>query len=136
MRPAERGRAARHGLDSMEAHGRRASTGEGSTRWLDRYAHAVMATYGTPQRVLVRVVPGIDADTHAAMATGGDSSKFGLPLDQTQAMFARIRIQFDIAMFALSSALRVHPVMRPSGRGNGIGHTPASPSRVIVRWIR
>ena len=43
------------------------------------------------QRVLVRVVPGIDADTHAAMATGGDSSKFGLPLDQTQAMFDRIR---------------------------------------------
>jgi diaminopimelate decarboxylase len=44
-----------------------------------------------PQRVLVRVVPGIDADTHAAMATGGDSSKFGLPLDQTQEMFDRIR---------------------------------------------
>jgi acetylornithine/N-succinyldiaminopimelate aminotransferase len=29
-------------------------TGEGSTRWLDRYAHSVMATYGRPQRVLVR----------------------------------------------------------------------------------
>jgi acetylornithine/N-succinyldiaminopimelate aminotransferase len=29
-------------------------TGEGSTRWLDRYAQSVMATYGRPQRVLVR----------------------------------------------------------------------------------
>jgi diaminopimelate decarboxylase len=44
-----------------------------------------------PQGVLVRVVPGIDADTHAAMATGGDSSKFGLPVDQALQVVDRIR---------------------------------------------
>jgi diaminopimelate decarboxylase len=44
-----------------------------------------------PQGVLVRVVPGIDADTHAAMATGGDSSKFGLPVDQALQVIDRIR---------------------------------------------
>jgi diaminopimelate decarboxylase len=44
-----------------------------------------------PQGVLVRVVPGIDADTHAAMATGGDSSKFGLPIDQALQLLDRIR---------------------------------------------
>jgi len=43
------------------------------------------------QGVLVRVVPGIDADTHAAMATGGDTSKFGLPLDQAEQLIERLR---------------------------------------------
>ncbi len=33
-------------------------------------------------RLLVRVTPGIDADTHAAIATGHAGSKFGLPPDQ------------------------------------------------------
>src|SRR6516165_862429 len=32
--------------------------------------------------VLLRVSPGIDSDTHAAMATGGVTSKFGLPMAQ------------------------------------------------------
>ncbi len=57
---------------------------------LERLLAAAPAGRG-PQHVLVRVVPGIDADTHAAMATGGDSSKFGLPLDQARALFERIR---------------------------------------------
>ena len=30
------------------------ATGEDSARWLERYAGSVMATYGRPQRVLVR----------------------------------------------------------------------------------
>jgi diaminopimelate decarboxylase len=51
-----------------------------------------------PQGVLVRVVPGIDADTHAAMATGGDSSKFGLPVDQALALIDRIRASRGLRM--------------------------------------
>jgi diaminopimelate decarboxylase len=34
------------------------------------------------QRVLVRVTPGIDADTHDAVRTGHHGSKFGLPPEQ------------------------------------------------------
>ena len=32
------------------------------------------------QRVLLRVAPGIEPDTHAKIATGGEDSKFGVPL--------------------------------------------------------
>jgi diaminopimelate decarboxylase len=44
-----------------------------------------------PQRVMVRIIPGIDAETHESQATGGDESKFGLPLDQAREAIARIR---------------------------------------------
>ncbi|MGW0732173.1 diaminopimelate decarboxylase [Streptomyces sp. NPDC002851] len=36
--------------------------------------------HGGEQRVLLRVIPGVEADTHEAMATGHDGSKFGLPI--------------------------------------------------------
>ena len=41
--------------------------------------------------VLLRVSPGIDSATHAAMATGGKNSKFGVPADQVPAAIARMR---------------------------------------------
>jgi diaminopimelate decarboxylase len=44
-----------------------------------------------PQRVLVRIIPGISPDTHESQATGGDESKFGLPVDQVREAIARIR---------------------------------------------
>jgi diaminopimelate decarboxylase len=44
-----------------------------------------------PQRVMVRIIPGIDPETHESQATGGDESKFGLPLDQAREAIARIR---------------------------------------------
>jgi diaminopimelate decarboxylase len=47
------------------------------------------ATRRTP--VLLRVSPGIDSATHAAMATGGKNSKFGIPADQVPAAIARMR---------------------------------------------
>ena len=50
-----------------------------------------LATPDRPQGVLVRVVPGIWADTHEAMATGHDGSKFGLSLDQARSMIDRLR---------------------------------------------
>ncbi|MDJ0339381.1 diaminopimelate decarboxylase [Cryobacterium sp. PH31-O1] len=34
------------------------------------------------QRLLLRVIPGVEAKTHASQATGGLESKFGLPMDQ------------------------------------------------------
>jgi diaminopimelate decarboxylase len=44
-----------------------------------------------PQRVLLRVNPGVTAPTHAAMATGDESSKFGLSIDALRAAMAEIR---------------------------------------------
>ncbi|MFD4240252.1 diaminopimelate decarboxylase [Streptomyces sp. NPDC058525] len=43
------------------------------------------------QRVLLRVVPEVDADTHAAMATGGRGSKFGLTAAQAVEAAERVR---------------------------------------------
>ena len=47
------------------------------------------ATRRTP--VLLRVSPGIESATHAALATGGKNSKFGVPAPQVPAAIARMR---------------------------------------------
>lgn len=43
------------------------------------------------QGVLVRVLPGILPDTHGALATGQDDSKFGLPMADAKAALERLR---------------------------------------------
>ncbi len=50
---------------------------------------ARLATQPVP--VLLRVSPAVDADTNAAMATGHDASKFGIPSHQITDVIARIR---------------------------------------------
>jgi diaminopimelate decarboxylase len=54
---------------------------------IDRLEH--LAT--RPQRVLIRIIPGISPETHESQSTGGEDSKFGLPLDQARQAIARIR---------------------------------------------
>jgi diaminopimelate decarboxylase len=44
---------------------------------------------GRTQRVLIRINPGVEADTHAAIATGHHDSKFGLPLWDAPEAIAR-----------------------------------------------
>lgn len=44
-----------------------------------------------PQRLLLRVIPEVDAHTHASQATGGKYSKFGLPMKQAIAAIDRMR---------------------------------------------
>ncbi|AQA04571.1 diaminopimelate decarboxylase [Mycobacterium sp. MS1601] len=46
---------------------------------------------GRRQACLVRVIPGVQADTHAAVATGHDGSKFGLAAADARVAIARIR---------------------------------------------
>jgi len=46
---------------------------------------------GRRQDCLVRVIPGVQANTHAAVATGHAGSKFGLLPDAARAAIARIR---------------------------------------------
>jgi diaminopimelate decarboxylase len=47
-----------------------------------------LATRRTP--VLLRVSPGIESHTHAALATGGKSSKFGIPVEHVPEAIARM----------------------------------------------
>jgi diaminopimelate decarboxylase len=54
---------------------------------IDRIAR--LATRPVP--VLLRVSPGIDSHTHAALATGGSASKFGIPVDLAGEAIARMR---------------------------------------------
>ncbi len=49
-----------------------------------------LATKARPQRVLIRIIPGVAPVTHESQSTGGDDSKFGLPLDQAREAIARI----------------------------------------------
>jgi diaminopimelate decarboxylase len=44
-----------------------------------------------PQRVMIRIIPGISPQTHESQSTGGAESKFGLPADQAREAIARIR---------------------------------------------
>jgi diaminopimelate decarboxylase len=46
---------------------------------------------GARQRVLVRVTPGVETDTHAAIATGHADAKFGLGLDHARVAIERLR---------------------------------------------
>jgi len=52
------------------------------------------------QRALVRVTLGVDADTHEAIRTGHHGSKFGLPLDQAEALI-RSALQHRIDVLGL-----------------------------------
>jgi diaminopimelate decarboxylase len=49
-----------------------------------------LATPARPQRVLIRIIPGVAPETNESQATGGADSKFGLPLDQAREAIARI----------------------------------------------
>src|SRR5258708_24688640 len=44
-----------------------------------------------PVAVLLRVSPGVESDTHLALATGGTLSKFGVPVEQVPAAIDRLR---------------------------------------------
>jgi diaminopimelate decarboxylase len=48
-----------------------------------------LASGTTP--VLLRVSPGVESATHAALATGGRASKFGVPVEQVPDAIARMR---------------------------------------------
>lgn len=54
---------------------------------------------GRRQRILIRVTPGVDAETHSNMNTGGTSSKFGLPVDQVRDLLDELadHAQLDVA---------------------------------------
>jgi diaminopimelate decarboxylase len=64
---------------------------------IDRIAR--LATRATP--VLLRVSPGIESKTHLALATGGKSAKFGVPVEQVPEALARMQAAPMIEMHGL-----------------------------------
>jgi len=96
-----------------------------------------------PAPVLLRVSPGVESATHAALATGGKRSKFGVPVEQVPAAVARMRAvpaidlrglhahigsqilavdQFEAAVHALASLERFE--VYDFGGGLGVRYEP------------
>jgi len=66
---------------------------------IERLARIVAG--GPPQRVLVRVTPGVRGDTHDAISTGQLDSKFGLGIDDARAAIARIQASAGLELVGL-----------------------------------
>ncbi len=115
------------------------TTSTGSNGWPSR-----------PTPVLLRVSPGVESTTHAALATGGKASKFGVPVEQVPEAIARMRAvpaidlrglhahigsqilgteQFEAAVDALASLERFE--VYDFGGGLGVRYVPedAAPTR-------
>jgi diaminopimelate decarboxylase len=58
---------------------------------------AAIVPAGRRQRVLLRVTPGVHADTHEAILTGQAGSKFGMPPEQAREVAARGWERLEIA---------------------------------------
>jgi diaminopimelate decarboxylase len=99
--------------------------------------------------VLLRVSPGVESATHAALATGGKASKFGVPVEQVPAAIARMRSvavidlhglhahigsqilnteQFEAAVDALASLERFEVYDFGGGLGVRYAHDDVAPS--------
>ncbi len=63
---------------------------------LDRLEAALPA--GATQDVLVRVIPGVEADTHASILTGHAGSKFGVSPERARELIARIEASPSLRM--------------------------------------
>lgn len=118
----------------------------------------------TPQGVLLRVAPAIEADTHAHIATGSATAKFGLPLEaldeavaQTLAapglrwlglhahigsqLFALEQVTATVeVLVALAARIRdrfgVAPVELSPGGGLGVPYTADQPATDIGRYAQ
>ncbi|MBR1485648.1 MAG: diaminopimelate decarboxylase, partial [Synergistaceae bacterium] len=52
---------------------------------------------GVKQKILIRVAPGVDAHTHAYIATGSTDSKFGFPADVSEGSMLNSSIKYAMA---------------------------------------
>ena len=64
---------------------------------IERYAREK----GIKQKILIRVAPGVDAHTHAYIATGSTDSKFGLPVDTSEGSMLNFSIRYAMQSDAL-----------------------------------
>ncbi len=83
-----------HGNAKSEAELEMALREPASARWCidnEHDAERLQALGGGP-RLLIRVVPGVDADTHEHILTGQAGSKFGMPPDAARALAERMPV--------------------------------------------
>jgi diaminopimelate decarboxylase len=119
---------------------------------LERLERIVPA--GVRQEVLVRVTPGVESDTHHAIATGHHDSKFGVPLGQAPAMLERVGASSRVALAGVhmhvgSQLLDTNPmrvgvaVLATIGRydvydlggGLGVAYEPEDRPPAIEQWV-
>jgi len=66
---------------------------------------AALASPDAPVDVMLRVNTGIEAHTHAFVRTGGENTKFGIPLERVPAALARIAALPQLRLIGLHSHL-------------------------------
>jgi diaminopimelate decarboxylase len=117
--PAER--IVVHGNNKSDEELRRAAEVDAWLVVLDAEDEVERAAAAGVRRVLVRVTPGIDPDTHDAIKTGHRGSKFGLPPEQALRAVAHAReLGLDVR------GLHVHL---------GSQLLDVSPARFSVDWL-
>ncbi|MBA2517230.1 MAG: diaminopimelate decarboxylase [Solirubrobacterales bacterium] len=103
-------RRAGYGLAEIVMHGNAKSITElrnalGATIVLDNLDEidrlAPLLASGAPQRVMLRITPGVQTDTHAAVATGQAESKFGFSLEDAPTAIERLRTLAQIELAGL-----------------------------------
>ena len=107
---------------------------------------------GRPQRVLLRVAPGVDADTHEAILTGQAGSKFGFAPGEARALAAAPPAGLDVAglhMHLGSQLFSLEPFRRAIaalagvgefgvydlGGGLGVPYTREDPALAPEAWV-
>jgi diaminopimelate decarboxylase len=117
-------------------------------------AHRLAAVLGGAgrQRVLLRVTPGVDADTHEAILTGQAGSKFGFAPDDARELIAAPPAGIEIAglhmhlgsqLFALDPFRRAIRALAALGSfetydlggGLGVPYTAADPRLEVEAWV-
>jgi diaminopimelate decarboxylase len=107
---------------------------------------------GREQRVLLRVTPGVDADTHEAILTGQAGSKFGFAPEEARALIAAPPAGLRIAglhMHLGSQLFAMEPYRRAIralgtlgdfgtydlGGGLGVPYTAGDPQLDVETWV-
>ncbi len=107
---------------------------------------------GRSQRVLLRVTPGVDADTHEAILTGQAGSKFGFAREDALALIAGPPAGLEVAglhmhlgsqLFALQPYRRAIRALGSLGRfatydlggGLGVPYAAGDPQLDVETWV-
>ncbi|MCU1437117.1 MAG: lysA [Naasia sp.] len=79
--------------------------------------HRIARIATEPQSVILRVIPGVAPDVHESQSTGGDDSKFGVPLDQLSGIVELIGTLPNVELVGIhlhigSQVLETEPFVR------------------------
>jgi diaminopimelate decarboxylase len=151
--PAER--LVVHGNNKSDDELRAAAAAGAGLVVLDALEEIQRAAAAGVRRVLVRVTPGVVAETHEAIRTGHEGSKFGLAPDvaveaidaaraaglDVAGLHVHVGSQLpgpDAALEAIDrlAALGVEPDVLDLGGGLGVRHTPEDPELAIGPFVR